>query len=157
MPHRVYIGIGSNQGKKKENYLKALDRIAKIPKTRITRESSFYESEPLGNFRGSYINGAIEIETELGPELLLKKCKDIEQTMGRKKVRKPWGARSRTRARMRSPGSADSSEAPSRGLGRSRRVTRRGAGIAAGSTAITSSSSTRIQCGLRSTQFQQRL
>lgn len=93
MPYRVYIGIGSNQGKKKENYLEALDRIAKIPKTHITRESSFYESEPLGESKEWYLNGVIEVETDLGPEELLKKCKNIERVMGRKKVRKRWGAR----------------------------------------------------------------
>lgn len=93
MPHQVYIGIGSNLGNKKENYLEALARIAKLPKTRITRESSLYESEPLGDSKEWYVNGVIQIETDLGPEMLLKKFKNIERTMGRKKVRKRWGAR----------------------------------------------------------------
>lgn len=93
MPHQVYIGIGSNLGKKKENYLEALTRIAKIPDTKIIRESSLYESEPLGDSKERYVNGVIEIETELKPEVLLKKCKNIERAMGRKKVRKRWGAR----------------------------------------------------------------
>jgi 2-amino-4-hydroxy-6-hydroxymethyldihydropteridine diphosphokinase len=93
VPHQVYIGIGSNLGNKKENYLEALARIAKIPKTRITRESSLYESEPLGDSKEWYVNGVIQIETDLGPEMLLKKCKNIERAMGRKKVRKKWGAR----------------------------------------------------------------
>jgi 2-amino-4-hydroxy-6-hydroxymethyldihydropteridine diphosphokinase len=91
--HRAYIGIGSNLGKKKENYLEALDRIAKIPRTRITKESSLYESEPLGDSKELFVNGAAEIETELGAEELLKKLKNIERVMGRKKVRKRWGAR----------------------------------------------------------------
>jgi 2-amino-4-hydroxy-6-hydroxymethyldihydropteridine diphosphokinase len=91
--HRAYIGIGSNLGKKKENYLEALDRIAKIPRTRITKESSLYESEPLGDSKELYVNGVVEIETELGAEYLLKKLKNIERVMGRKKVRKRWGAR----------------------------------------------------------------
>lgn len=93
MPYQVYIGIGSNLGKKKENYLEALTRIAKIPKTRIIKESSPYESEPLGESKEWYVNGVVEIETELKPDLLLKKCKNIERAMGRKKVRKRWGAR----------------------------------------------------------------
>lgn len=93
MVHRAYIGIGSNLGKKKENYLEALDRIAKIPRTRITKESSLYESEPLGDSRELYVNGVVEIETELGAEELLKKLKNVERVMGRKKVRKRWGAR----------------------------------------------------------------
>lgn len=93
MLHQVYIGIGSNLGKKKENYLEARARIGKLPKTRIIKESSLYESEPLGDSREWYVNGVIEIETELRPEVLLKKCKNIERSMGRKKVRKRWGAR----------------------------------------------------------------
>jgi 2-amino-4-hydroxy-6-hydroxymethyldihydropteridine diphosphokinase len=91
--HRAYIGIGSNLGKKKENYLEALDRIAKIPRTRITKESSLYESEPLGDSKELYVNGVVEVETELGAEDLLKKLKNVERVMGRKRVRKRWGAR----------------------------------------------------------------
>lgn len=93
MPHHVYIAIGSNLGNKKENYLEALARIANLLKTRIIKESSVYESEPLGDSKERYVNGVIEIETEFRPEMLLKKLKNIERAMGRKKVRKRWGAR----------------------------------------------------------------
>ncbi len=93
MPHQVFIGIGSNLGKKRENYLEALERLAKLPETKIVKESSLYESEPLGDSKEWYVNGVIEIETELKPDLLLKKFKNIERAMGRKKVRKRWGAR----------------------------------------------------------------
>jgi len=93
VPHQVYIGIGSNLGNKRENYLEALERIAKLPKTRIIKESSVYESQPHGDSKEWYINGVIEIETEMKPELLLTKFKNIERAMGRKKVRKRWGAR----------------------------------------------------------------
>ena len=93
MLHQAYIGIGSNLGKKKENYLEALARIARIPGTKIIKESSLYESEPLGESKEWYVNGVIQIETELRPDLLLQKCKNIERAMGRKKVRKRWAAR----------------------------------------------------------------
>jgi len=93
VPHQVYIAIGSNLGDRKENYLEALARVAKLPKTRIIKESSVYESEPLGDSKEWYVNGVIEIETEFRPEMLLKKLKNIERAMGRKKVRKRWGAR----------------------------------------------------------------
>ncbi len=93
MPHQVYIGIGSNLGNKRENYVESLERIAKLPKTRIIKESSVYESQPHGDSKEWYINGVIEIETEIKPELLLNKFKNIERAMGRKKVRKKWGAR----------------------------------------------------------------
>lgn len=80
-------------GNKKENYLEALSRIARISDTRITRESSLYESEPLGDSREWYVNGVIEIETDLNPEMLLRRLKNIERAMGRKRVRKRWGGR----------------------------------------------------------------
>ena len=91
--HQVYIGIGSNVGNKKENFLEALSRVAKLPDTKIVRESSFYESEPIGDAKEWYVNGAIEIETKFKPDMLLKKFKNIERAMGRKKVKKRWGAR----------------------------------------------------------------
>ncbi len=91
--HQVYIGIGSNVGNKKENFLEALGRVAKLPDTKIVRESSFYESEPIGDAKEWYVNGAIEIETKFKPDMLLKKFKNIERAMGRKKVKKRWGAR----------------------------------------------------------------
>ena len=93
MPHLAYIGIGSNLGNKKENYLEALEHLAKLPDTRITKESSLYESEPLGNSKEWFVNGVVEIDTELAPDDLLRKCNNIERAMGRKKVRKKWGAR----------------------------------------------------------------
>ena len=91
--HQVYMGIGSNIGNKKENFLEALLRVAKLPDTRILKESSLYESEPIGDAKEWYVNGAIEIETKFKPEMLLKKFKNIERAMGRKKIKKRWGAR----------------------------------------------------------------
>jgi 2-amino-4-hydroxy-6-hydroxymethyldihydropteridine diphosphokinase len=90
---QVYIGVGSNVGNKKENFLEAIDRLAKLPDTKVLKESSLYESEPLGDSKDWYVNGAIEIETKFKPEMLLKKFKNIERAMGRKKVKKRWGAR----------------------------------------------------------------
>src|SRR5574342_30667 len=91
--HQVYIGVGSNVGNKKENFLEALLRVAKLPDTRVIKESSLYESEPIGDAKEWFVNGAIEIETKFKPELLLKKFKNIERAMGRKKIKKRWGAR----------------------------------------------------------------
>ena len=91
--HQVYIGIGSNVGNKRENFFEAVTRLAKLPDTRVLKESSLYESEPLGDAKEWYVNGAVEIETRLKPDMLLKKLKNIERSMGRKKVKKRWGAR----------------------------------------------------------------
>ncbi|HEX9454079.1 MAG TPA: 2-amino-4-hydroxy-6-hydroxymethyldihydropteridine diphosphokinase [Candidatus Binatia bacterium] len=91
--HQVYIGIGSNVGNKRDNFFEAVARLAKLPDTKVIKESSLYESEPLGDAKEWYINGAVEIETKFKPEMLLEKFKNIERAMGRKKVKKRWGAR----------------------------------------------------------------
>ena len=91
---RAYIGIGSNLGDRKANAVEAIDRVAKLPATRVVRTSSLYESEPLGDAKTWFVNAVIEIETEATPEVLLKKLKAIEQAMGRKRVKgKRWGSR----------------------------------------------------------------
>jgi len=94
MPHRVYIGIGSNLGDRKANALEAVDRITKLPGTRIVRASSLYESEPLGDAKTWFVNSVIEVETDLASDAMLKRTKAIEEAMGRKRVKgKRWGSR----------------------------------------------------------------
>ena len=94
MPHRVHIGIGSNLGDRRANTGEAIEKVSKLPGTRIVRASSLYESEPLGNAKTWFVNSVIELETDLAPEALLKKLKAIEEAMGRKRVKgKRWGSR----------------------------------------------------------------
>ena len=85
MSHTAYIGIGTNLGDRIGNYRKALVKIAELPDTKITRESSLYESEPHGNARNWFINGVAEIETELEAKELLKALQKIETALGRKR------------------------------------------------------------------------
>lgn len=94
MPHRAFIGIGSNLGDRRENYREAFDKIGALPDTRIVKASSVYESEPLGDATTWFVNAVIEIETEFTPEQLLKQLQAIETAMGRKRVKgKKWGSR----------------------------------------------------------------
>jgi 2-amino-4-hydroxy-6-hydroxymethyldihydropteridine diphosphokinase len=94
VPHRAYIGIGSNLGDRKANALEAVDRVSKLPTTRVVRASSLYESEPLGDAKTWFVNSVIEIETDFPPDELLKRLKAIEKAMGRKRVKgKRWGSR----------------------------------------------------------------
>ena len=95
MVHRAYIGLGSNLGNRRAHYQKALELIAALPKTRIVKRSSLYESEPHGDVKNWYINGVIEIETEFLPDKLLARLQEIEQAMGRKKTpqTKKWASR----------------------------------------------------------------
>jgi 2-amino-4-hydroxy-6-hydroxymethyldihydropteridine diphosphokinase len=94
MPHRAFIGIGSNLGDRKANFLEAIDRIRKLAGTRIVKQSSLYESEPHGDAKTWFVNAVIEIETDASADELLKRLKSIETAMGRKRVRgKRWGSR----------------------------------------------------------------
>ncbi len=92
MPHRAFIGIGTNLGDRLANYLEALERIGKLRKTRIVRQSSIYETEPVGDVVGPFLNGAVEVETELPGEVLMQQLLGIERAMGRKRIRMPKGA-----------------------------------------------------------------
>jgi 2-amino-4-hydroxy-6-hydroxymethyldihydropteridine diphosphokinase len=94
MPNRAFIGIGSNLGDRKANFLEAIEKIAEMPELRIVKQSSLYESEPHGNARTWFVNAVIEVESELPADQLLKRLKAIETAMGRKRVKgKRYGSR----------------------------------------------------------------
>jgi 7,8-dihydro-6-hydroxymethylpterin-pyrophosphokinase len=42
MPHRVYIGIGSNLGDRRANTIEAVGRVRELPATEVVRSSSLY-------------------------------------------------------------------------------------------------------------------
>ncbi len=100
MPNRAFIGIGSNLGDRAANYREAISRIAQIPQTRVVRQSSIYETEPVGDLKGAFLNGVIEIETDLSPDALMRRLLGIERIMGRKRVRGRKPARGKYRPRI---------------------------------------------------------
>lgn len=85
MSHTAYIGIGTNLGDRLRNYRAALEKIGALKDTRITGKSSMYESEPHGKARNWFLNGVIEISTDLEAAPLLKELQKIEAALGRKK------------------------------------------------------------------------
>ena len=79
----VYIGIGSNLGSRKENCEKAVNLLSRKG-IKVLKCSSFYETEPWGiKEQPKFINAAVEAETDLKPEKLLKTIKGIESDLGR--------------------------------------------------------------------------
>ncbi len=85
MSHRAYVAIGTNLGDRPSNYRGAVAKIGELDGTRITRMSSLYESEPLGKARNWFLNGVVEIATELECKQLLKALQKIEDSMGRRR------------------------------------------------------------------------
>jgi 2-amino-4-hydroxy-6-hydroxymethyldihydropteridine diphosphokinase len=89
MPNRAFIGIGTNLGDKAANYREAIARIASLPETRIVRHSSIYETEPVGDIEGVFLNGVVEIESEMAAEALMRRLLSIERAMGRERAGGP--------------------------------------------------------------------
>ncbi len=90
---KVYAGLGSNLGNKRENILRAIDRIDAYEEICIKEKSGFYDTAPVGcSPQPDYVNCVIGLETEIEPQTLLKEFKKIEIELGRKSgVR--WGPR----------------------------------------------------------------
>ncbi|OIO34467.1 MAG: 2-amino-4-hydroxy-6-hydroxymethyldihydropteridine diphosphokinase, partial [Candidatus Omnitrophica bacterium CG1_02_41_171] len=80
----VYLGIGTNLGRRRKNIETAL-RLLKRKKIKINQVSFFFKTRPEEGVKGSYfLNGVAEIETELPPQKLLKFLKETEERLGRK-------------------------------------------------------------------------
>jgi 2-amino-4-hydroxy-6-hydroxymethyldihydropteridine diphosphokinase len=81
---RGFLGLGSNVGDRMANLRAARDALDSHGAT-VLRSSSAYETEPQGEVldQPDFLNAAVEIETELGPEELLKACKAVERELGR--------------------------------------------------------------------------
>ena len=80
---KVFLGLGTNLGDKRNNLLMAVTNIEeKIGK--VTSLSSFYETEPWGfKSDNSFLNAALCVETSLEPAAILHIIKEIETDMGR--------------------------------------------------------------------------
>lgn len=81
----AYLAIGSNIGDRERNCAEALKKLSEISGIKINKKSSFYETGPEdGPPQGDYINGVIEISTDIPPLDLLAQIKHLEKDMGRK-------------------------------------------------------------------------
>ena len=99
MPHRAFIGIGTNLGDRAANYREAVARIHQIPESVVVRQSSVYETEPVGrDLQGAFLNGVVELATELTAETLVKLLLTMERSMGRTPIK---GRRPRARPNYR--------------------------------------------------------
>ena len=51
---QAYLGLGSNIGDRKQQLLKAIDLIGNIKGIKVTKQSSIYETAPIGYTAVSY-------------------------------------------------------------------------------------------------------
>lgn len=89
----VYLSLGSNLGDSAGMLTQALERLDRLPATKVKRASRLYETEPVGELnQPAFLNIAAEIETGLRPLELLNAAQDIERDLGREKGPR-WGPR----------------------------------------------------------------
>jgi 3-oxoacyl-[acyl-carrier protein] reductase len=81
----VHIALGSNLGDRKGNLDTAIRRLRAEPGVRVGQVSSYYETAPrdMAGEQGKFLNAAAELDTELGPQPLLRRMLEIEHDLGR--------------------------------------------------------------------------
>ena len=79
METEAYIALGSNIGDRELNLLRAVAEIGRLPESRVTALSSFYETSPVGNVKqASFYNAVLKLSTGLPPRTLLTHLLRIE-------------------------------------------------------------------------------
>ncbi len=90
---RAFIGLGANLGDRVANIRKAIELLGDCKDVEVLRCASLYETEPVGvEAQPWFINTVVEIETKLTPGELFKRCKQIEDQVGRSHKGR-WGPR----------------------------------------------------------------
>jgi 2-amino-4-hydroxy-6-hydroxymethyldihydropteridine diphosphokinase len=86
----AFIALGSNLAGDLDcpasQVIRGLQSIEKIPKTKLIKQSSLYQSAPVGYAnQADFINAVAEINTQLPPEALLDALLHIESEAGRQR------------------------------------------------------------------------
>ena len=90
--HTAYLALGSNLGDKEANLRRALELLQQRG-VEVVKTSSFICTEPYGvTDQPQFLNGVCEVRTSLAPLALLHTLLEIEQEMGRVRLRH-WGER----------------------------------------------------------------
>ena len=79
----AYIGIGSNLGDRRDLCARALGLLGMLPHSHLTGYSSAYETEPVGDVGGPFLNLVARVETGLPARRLLNILQETERGLGR--------------------------------------------------------------------------
>lgn len=75
----AYIALGSNIGDRELNLLRAVAEVGKLPESRVTALSSFYETSPVGAVaQEPFYNAVLRLSTSLDAHSLLTSLLRIE-------------------------------------------------------------------------------
>jgi 2-amino-4-hydroxy-6-hydroxymethyldihydropteridine diphosphokinase len=83
----VFIGFGSNLGNRVDFCDRAVTLLSLLPHSQLLAVSSLYETEPVADAgapgEGWFLNGVVQLETDITPPSLLAVCREIERSLGR--------------------------------------------------------------------------
>jgi len=84
MSARVYIGLGSNLDNPRAQVRRALAALHQPPEMQCLRQSSLYETTPMGFAdQPVFINAVAELNTTLSADALMLRLRAIESAQGR--------------------------------------------------------------------------
>ena len=84
---RALLGLGANLGDRADTLARAVASLHVLPRTRVTRVSSLYETEPVGYAdQPDFLNLVVELDTTMSPHALLGACLGIEVALGRRRT-----------------------------------------------------------------------
>jgi 2-amino-4-hydroxy-6-hydroxymethyldihydropteridine diphosphokinase len=90
----AYIGLGSNQGDRELNLLRAVAELGKLPDSRVRGLSPFYETSPVGVAeQPDFFNAVLRLSTRLSPLELLHRLQRIETNVFHRTRSLRWGPR----------------------------------------------------------------
>ena len=79
----AYIGIGANLGDAQAAVVQALQRLADLPESKLSGQSSLFITAPVDAGGDDYVNAVAELHTQLTPHQLLTELQNLEQQFGR--------------------------------------------------------------------------
>ena len=77
------LGLGSNQGRRRQNFRRALARLKALPGGRVLARSRLYDTAPVGPKQRRFLNMVLRYRTSLTPMGLLIELKRLEARAGR--------------------------------------------------------------------------
>ena len=88
---KAFVALGSNLNGDLDSpasqVIRAFQAIDNLPKAKLIKQSSLYQSEPVGyENQPDFINAVAEINTQLTPEALLDALLSIENEAGRERT-----------------------------------------------------------------------
>jgi 2-amino-4-hydroxy-6-hydroxymethyldihydropteridine diphosphokinase len=87
MRETVFIGFGSNVGDRVDFCDRAVTLLSLLPHSQLSGVSLLYETEPVYDGAqpgdGWFLNGVVQLETDITPNSLLSVLREIERSLGR--------------------------------------------------------------------------